>query len=157
MRWLTTLTLIIGLGAAATAQADKPQVFGAGVAATDTVLISTLLASPDAYVDQTIRVKGTAVAVCAHRGCWVNLASDTEGQTLRVKVTDGAIVFPPDLVGDTLLAEGVWTANKLDLETTRELCASEAKNKGEAFDPAQVTSCKTLYQLSGSGAVVTNR
>jgi len=157
MNLLKTTLIIVCIsfvsGGTATAK-ESPRSFGAGVAATDTVLVSTLMASPDAYVGQTIRVKGVAVAVCAHRGCWLNLASDTEGETLRVKVPDGAMVFPPDLVGDVVLAEGIWTANKLDLETTKELCATNAKRDGKDFDPASVTACLTLYQLSGTGAVV---
>jgi len=68
---------------------------------------------------------------------------------------DGEIVFPPELVGDTVMAEGIWTANELDLETTKKVCANEAEKHGEDFDPESVTTCMTLYQLSGTGAVVT--
>ena len=65
------------------------------------------------------------------------------------------IVFPPGMLGDMVVAEGVWTANKLDLETTKKVCEHEAKEKGEKFDPNSVTSCMTLYQLTGTGAVAT--
>jgi len=156
MRSSTVLTSVMMIclvaGAALAGQGD--QVYGKGVAATDTVLVSVLLAHPADYVGQTIRVKGTAVGVCEHRGCWVSLASDVEGETVRVKVKDGEIVFPAEIVGETVLAEGVWTANELDLETTKKVCANEAKHAGEEFDPAEVTSCRTLYQLTGTGAVV---
>jgi hypothetical protein len=145
--------LIMSLAGGALAGA-KGKVYGKGVAAEDTVLVSTLLANPDAYVGQTIRVKGTAVGVCAHRGCWINIASDKEGDTVRIKVKDGEIVFPPEIMGDTVIAEGVWTANTLDMETTKEYCAAQAREKGEKFDEHSVTSCMTLYQLSGTGAVV---
>ncbi len=150
---LTTMMMVLLVAGAALAGAGET-VYGKGVSAPDTVLVSALLAHPDDYVGQTIRVKGTAVGVCAHRGCWINVASDVEGDVVRVKVKDGEIVFPPEIVGDTVVAEGVWTANKLDLETTKKVCANEAKNAGEEFDPESVTACKTLYQLSGTGAVV---
>ncbi len=153
---LMSLMVIVMMVGAATAGQDG-KIYGKGVAAADTILVSALLASPDDFVGQTIRVKGMAVGVCAHRGCWVNLASDVEGETVRVKVKDGEIVFPPEIVGETVLAEGVWTANELDLETTKEVCANEAKNAGEEFDPADVTSCRTLYQLTGTGAVVVKK
>ena len=148
------LVLILMMAAGAALAGGNGTVYGHGVAASDTVLVSDLLANPDAYVGKTIRVQGTTVAVCAHRGCWVNLASDVEGDVVRVKVNDGEIVFPPELVGDSLMAEGVWTANQLDMETTMKVCENEAKEKGQEFDPKSVTSCKTLYQLSGTGAVV---
>jgi hypothetical protein len=157
MRALLTFAVLSTLLMAGGALAGSGQVFGKGVAAADTVKVSELMANPDAFVGQTIRVQGTAVAVCAHRGCWVNIASDQEGQTVRVKVKDGEIVFPAELVGDQLLAEGVWTSNQLDLETTRKLCAADAEKHGKQFDPESVTECMTLYQLSGTGAVVVAR
>jgi len=142
-------------GPTAAAQDEaKAQVFGAGVSAADTVLVSRILASPDSYVGKVVRVQGIAVDVCAHRGCWVSIASDKEGDVVRLKVTDGEIVFPVAIMGDMITAEGVWTANQLDLETTKMVCSHEAQAKGEAFDPDSVTSCKTLYQITGTGAVV---
>lgn len=153
MRNLGVILTLATMLAAGTALAGEPKTYGKGVAGADTVKVSDLLASPDAWVGKTIRVQGRAVGVCEHRGCWVNLASDVEGQTVRVKVKDGEIVFPPEMLGDMVIAEGVWTANQLDLETTKKVCENEAKKKGEAFDAASVTSCMTLYQLSGTGAV----
>ena len=132
----------------------RDRTFGAGVSAADTVLVSRILANPDAYVGKVVRVTGIAVDVCANRGCWVNIASDTEGEVIRLKVTDGEIVFPVEIMGDVITAEGVWTANQLDLETTKMVCSREAEAKGEAFDPNSVTACKTLYQITGTGAVV---
>ncbi len=132
----------------------KEQSFGKGVSSHETIKVSELLANPDKYVGETVRVQGTAVGVCKHRGCWVNIASDVEGESVRVKVTDGVIVFPPEIMGETIIAEGVWTANKLDLETTKKICANEAKHAGEEFDASKVTNCRTLYQITGTGAVV---
>ncbi len=128
-------------------------VYGKGVSSRETIPVSQLLATPDAYVGQTLRVEGLAVGVCEHRGCWINIGSDKEGETLRVKVEDGVIVFPASILGSTVIAEGVWTANKLDLETTKQYCGAQAEKKGEEFNPEHVTDCMTLYQLSGTGAV----
>ena len=157
MRYFATLLMaVLVAGGALTGSAlagDGQKIYGKGVAATDTVRVGALLANPDAWVGKTIRVEGKAVAVCQHRGCWVELASDVEGQTVRVKVNDGEIVFPPEIVGDLVVAEGVWTANKLDLETTKKVCEANAKKEGKDFKPGEVTSCLTLYQLSGTGAV----
>ncbi len=132
----------------------KEQIFGEGISSTETMKVSELLADPDKYVGETVRVQGTAVAVCKHRGCWVSIASDVDGEFVRFKVKAGVIVFPPEIMGETLIAEGVWTANKLDLETTKKLCANEAKNAGEEFDASEVTNCRTLYQITGVGAKV---
>jgi hypothetical protein len=148
---LVAALMIVAAGAALAGEGGK--IYGKGVAAADTVRVSDLLAHPDAWVGKTIRVQGKAVGVCEHRGCWINLASDVEGQTVRVKVNDGEIVFPPEILGDTVMAEGVWTANQLDMETTKKVCEANAKKEGREFKADEVTSCMTLYQLSGTGAV----
>jgi hypothetical protein len=133
------------------------KVFGKGVSAPDTMLVSELLGNPEAYIGKTVRVKGTAVGVCAHRGCWVSIASDQEGETVRVKVKDGVIVFPPEITGDMVIAEGVWTANELTMEQTKKVCEAQARKEGKEFNPEEVTTCMTLYQITGTGAVVASR
>lgn len=155
MRIQILLVTLLALLVAGGAVAGEGKTYGKGVAAADTVKVSDLMANPDAWVGKTIRLQGKAVGVCEHRGCWINLASDVEGQVVRVKVKDGEIVFPPEILGDMVVAEGVWTANQLDMETTKKVCEAEAKKKGEKFDANSVTSCMTLYQLSGTGAVAT--
>ena len=148
------LVLVLALAVQA---AEKPKTYGNGVAGADTVRISDVLANPDAYVGKTIRVKGLAVGVCEHRGCWVNIASDKEGEVMQVKVKDGEIVFPPAILGDMLVAEGVWTANELTLQQTKEVCAAQARKEGKEFDSEMVVSCMKNYQLSGTGAVVAEK
>ena len=73
---------------------------------------------------------------------------------VHLKVEDGVIVFPPEIVGETVIAEGVWTANELTMEQTKKVCAAEARKEGKEFDEGEVTTCMTLYQISGTGAVV---
>lgn len=150
---MATLALLLTVGNAAALE----KVYGEGVSAADTVLISQVLGDPDAYVDKVVRVEGTAVAVCKHRGCWLELASDKEGETIRIKVQDGVIVFPAEIVGELVVAEGVFTANKLDLEASKKVCAYEAEKAGKDFDPESLTQCVTLYQVTGTGAVVMDK
>ncbi len=159
MRFVSALlvSFFVLLIAGAVLAGDGEKVYGEGVAAPDTVLVSELLASPDEYVGKTVRVKGTAVGVCEHRGCWINIASDTEGETVRVKVKDGVIVFPPEIMGEMVIAEGVWTANELTMDQTKKVCASKAKAEGREFDEKEVSDCMTLYQISGTGAVVASK
>ena len=69
---------------------------GAGVRIEHATAIPTLAAAPQDYVGKTIRVDGVATAVCTAMGCWmaVRAESDPKGPVLRLKVEDGAIVFP---------------------------------------------------------------
>ena len=159
MRFVSALLVsILVLLMAGVVLADEGEtVYGEGVSAPDTMLVSELLTNPEQYVGKTVRVKGTAVGVCAHRGCWISIASDTEGETVRVKVKDGVIVFPPEIMGDMVVAEGVWTANELTMEQTKKVCAAQAKEDGKEFDEKEVSDCMTMYQISGTGAVVASK
>ncbi|MEN8008242.1 MAG: DUF4920 domain-containing protein [Candidatus Krumholzibacteriota bacterium] len=153
---LVSVLILLFAGAALAEDVEKTEdkVYGEGVTGEELILVSELMATPDEYIGKTVRVKGTAVGVCAHRGCWINIASDKEGETVRVKVKDGVIVFPPEIMGDTIIAEGVWTANELTMEQTKKVCEAKANEDGKEFKEDEVTTCMTLYQISGTGAVV---
>ena len=52
----------------ATAANASDRVFGKGVSANDTILVSELLDNADQYVGETVRVEGTVVGCCKKRG-----------------------------------------------------------------------------------------
>ena len=143
MRKLTIIVLAVLLATSLSAFA-KAKMYGKGVSEGDVTKISAILASPDDFVGKNVRVEGTAVGVCAHRGCWLELASDVEGETIRIKVEDGVIVFPKEIIGETVRVEGVFTAN--NPQATEKTC--DRTKPGEA-----PVACLTTYQVSGIGAV----
>jgi len=149
---LAVLALAVALALPAAAAEEEGTVYGQAPTAQDTVKISDLLAHPDQYVDKTVRVEGLVVDVCAKRGCWMELASDQEFQSLRVKVDDGVIVFPLEAKGKRALAEGVFRRFDLDLEQTRLMKEHDCQERGQPFDPESVTEPGVLYQLQGLGA-----
>jgi hypothetical protein len=150
---ITGLLLIAGLSWAGAAAADE--VYGKGITGEDTVKISELLAHPDAYLGKNVRVEGAVVGVCKKRGCWIDLASDQEYQKLTVKVEDGVIVFPPEIMGETVTAEGVLEAIPLSYEHACAYLEHEASCQGETFDKQSVPEEGiTLYRIQGTGAVV---
>ncbi|MBR9727399.1 DUF4920 domain-containing protein [Shewanella intestini] len=116
--------------------------------------VSTIMASPQQYVDKPITIKGTIVKVCTKRGCWMNIASDKRFETLRIKVKDGVMVFPVSAKGREAIATGTLQALKFNLERTREIKAYYAKEEGESFDPASVTEPMTMYQLVPTGVSI---
>ena len=139
---IVALALIIALTGTAVA---KDKVYGKGVSDGDVTLISTIMDHKDDFQGKTVRISGTAVAVCSHRGCWVDISSDREGETLRLKVEDGVIVFPKSIVGKPITAEGVFTANHVTEDN--HICSREHEGGEEV-------TCTTYYQVTGTGAVV---
>lgn len=130
------------------------QSFGTGTDKSLLTKISTILASPEQYVDQQVTVEGAIVKVCKKRGCWMELASDKQYKTLRIKVRDGDMVFPMTAMGKTAFATGKLKAIPLDLEASKRYLAYQAKEMDEEFNPATVTEPITIYQVSPSGVTI---
>ena len=116
------------------------------------VPVATLMASADASVGKTVQVKGKITEVCEMMGCWMQLVDGTKA--VRIKVTDGDIVFPKTAIGKTAVAEG--TLNKLQLTKEQAIARAkhEAEERGTKFDPKTITSGATIYQIQGTGAVI---
>lgn len=120
----------------------------------ETTSISEILSNPEKYVGQKVLVEGEVIDVCQHMGCWMDLASDTEGQKIKIKVKDGEIVFTEEHVGKTALAEGEVYAIEMDEEEAKEYFEHMAEDAGKEFDASTVTGPVTIYQIRGSGAVI---
>ncbi len=130
-------------------------VYGEGVGKGQSVKVSELLARPGDWVGKHVRVEGLITDVCPKRGCWMEIASDREFETIRFKVEDGVIVIPMVAKGKRAEAEGIFTK----IEITREQALAHAKHlaeeKGETFDPEKAGNLPTvIYQLQGTGAVI---
>ena len=139
----------------ATAANASDRIFGKGVSANDTILVSELLDNADQYVGETVRVEGTVVGCCKKRGCWIELASDREFEKIMLKVDDGEIVFPLEIIGETALVEGVVEAIPMDHERACAYLEHEAECQGEKFDKTKVPAEGiTFYRIKGTGAVV---
>jgi hypothetical protein len=96
---------------------------------------ASLIADPDAHVDQTVRVTGQIDNVCQKKGCWMVIA-DADGQYMRVTMKDHAFGVPTDTTtGEGTLAdiEGTLIKKELD-EKTLEHLKSEAKGSAEELE-----------------------
>ena len=118
--------------------------------------IQKVLSAKESLLGKTVQVKGTVTDVCQKMGCWMELVEPSTGARLKVKVEDGVIVFPKNSVGKTATVEGVFS--KLDM--TREEAVAQAQEEAEAnkrkFNPATIKGPVTIYQIAGTGAVITD-
>ncbi len=128
--------------------------FGKGVTLKETTRISDLYATPDKFVGKEVRVEGTITDVCSKRGCWMQIASDKEFQTLRFKVEDGVIVIPMEAKGKKAVAQGKLAKSELTTEQALEQAKHFAEENGKPFDPKSVTGPQTVLTLHGTGAVI---
>jgi hypothetical protein len=154
---LTAVVIMTACGGSDGGKTDIPdgKIYGAGVTSGQTIKISELLDSPEQYLGQTVRVKGPVVNLCKRRGCWMDIASDKEMQTIQLAVDDNEIVFGPELIGQTALVEGELEGIPLTHEQAVSYLASEAECQGDDFDPASVPEDGiTFYRIKGTGAVI---
>jgi len=147
---LITLMLLINTSV----MALENKSFGGGANMEKLEPISTILATPEKYLDKEITIAGTIVSVCSKRGCWMKLASDKKFQTLRIKVRDGEMVFPFNAKGETAYATGKLVPIKLTKEKAIAYLSHLAEEAKEEFDPKSVTGEMTIYQLSPTGVTI---
>jgi len=147
--------LMIALCAAPAFAGEK---YGEKLSDAEVIEISTLMETPEDYVGKTVKVEGRVTGVCAHRGCWIEIAGNEDYQSLRFKVEDGVMVFPAEAMGHVATAEGVFT--KIDLTPEQAHAVHKAgceknKKEGEAGCSHGVPEDGgVVYQLAGLGAVV---
>ncbi len=149
---LLAVLLFLDGGTRATAQ-PRERTFGSGVGEGEIVSVLELVSDPAAYLGKRVRVTGRIRGVCPRRGCWIEIAGD-DARTIRFKVEDGVIVFPADVEGQRVVAEGVVVKHELSREQAVDRARHLAEERGEEFDPSSVGGPLTLYEIQGGGAVV---
>ena len=130
-------------------KAEEGVKYGKEIELKEMTKISQIVANPEEFVGKKVLVEGTIVNVCAKRGCWLELSSDKEFETIRVKVNDGEIVFPMEAKGKSAVVEG--EVYSLNVETEHKCDHKEGETCGGEEHKKDV---KTVYQIKGLGAEI---
>jgi len=131
--------------------------FGEPIGLKKSLKIAKILENPGDYLNKVIRVEGTIVGVCAHMGCWMEIAADEPFTKIRVKVKDGDMVFPLTAKGRHAVIEGELVALDLSQEQATMMKKAECEEKGEHFDPDSVKEGITVYQINPRGVVIQSK
>ena len=148
--FILALSLVVMLAPAS----GLAKTFGQPVSLSEETAVSAIIDNPDAYVGRKVKVSGLVIDVCSRRGCWIYLAGDREFEKIRIKVTDGEIVFPMEARGKQAVVEGVVESMELTKEQVIARRKHHAEETGEAFDPASITSGETILRIRGLGAEI---
>ncbi len=148
-----TLCLAVCLALPVFAHGKGEGAYGKALSDKKPVTIADLLKNPEPYVGKTVKVEGRISDVCQKRGCWIHI-TDKASKSIRFKVDDGVIVFPYDIKGKQVSAEGVLTKLTLSHEQAVARAKHQAEEQGQSFDPNSVKGAEVVYQLKGIGAVV---
>lgn len=151
----TILTLIFVNLSFAIDGETKTNTLGKPITLTDVTSISQILDNPQEFLGDTVLVNGTIIDVCKKRGCWMEIASDSAFQSIKVKVKDGEIVFPMSIKGSNATVQGVVEQLVFTKEEVIKMEKHHAEEQGTEFDPSTVTKGKTIYRIRGIGAKIT--
>jgi len=128
--------------------------YGKPITLEETTRISDIEKNPKSFIGKKVLVKGTVVEVCAKRGCWLDIASDTPFEKIQIKVTDGVIVFPMSARGHNALVEGVVEELQFSKKDAIAYHRHKAEEKGLKFDASSITGPENIYRIRALGAVV---
>ena len=123
----------------------------------DAYNIIELISNKSIYLNKKVKVKGLIKEVCPMRGCWLEIVDENEINKLRIKVTDGEIVFPLSAKGRNIEAEGqfsILTLNKKQAKNWKKHLAAE---KGIEIDTADIILSQNdylEYRLNTNGAKI---
>jgi hypothetical protein len=149
LRSLVIMFLVVALSAGSVL---AKQQFGRPLTLAVVTKVSEIEKNPRDFVGKKVLIRGTVVEVCAKRGCWLDIASDTPYGKFQAKVVDGVIVFPMSARGKVARVEGIVEELKLSREEALAYHRHHAEEKGLPFDPATVKGPETFYRLQAQGA-----
>ena len=150
---LLALVLLLVLPAGAAVASDSTR-YGDELSDLATLRIGELLAHPERYVDQRVKVEGLVEDICPMKGCWIEILEQQSQQTIRFKVQDDVIVFPAEARGRQVVAEGILRKHEMSKQQAIDWLRHLAEEKGEPFDESTVTGPLDFYQIEGLGAEV---
>ena len=121
--------------------------YGNILSKTEIIEVGQLLSNSDTYLDKRLIVSGSIIEVCPMRGCWVQIQDDISQETIRIKVTDGEIVFPLSAVGNKIIAEGDFIKLELSEKQAKNWKKHLALEKGTELDTSDIVlSDKDYYE-----------
>jgi hypothetical protein len=153
MKRAIVIMIVIALALPA-APAMGGTIYGSGVTVEQSTLVSDIISRPGVYVGKTVKVKGLVVGVCTARGCWLDLAGDKPHEKIRVKVEDGAIVFPQAARGRQAAVQGMVEVMRMCPDEALKFRQNEARGKGVPFDGKTITGKETSVAILATGAVI---
>jgi hypothetical protein len=102
--------------------------FGAPLSPRPAVALAAVLAEPEKYDGQDVKLTGQIGAVCQMKGCWLTLASGEPGAaSVRVSFKDYAFFVPRDVMGRQGTAEGRFQVKTLSQAEAQHFADDAAK------------------------------
>jgi len=106
----------------------------------ETLKVDNLLANAEQLVDKTIKVTGHVTHTCKHSGKRCFLVGDNEKFTVRVEAGGKITGFNRELVGNTIMVEGILKERRLSKEYIDQM---EHETNEKAKEDGTAETCAT--------------
>jgi len=107
--------------------------------------VDDILTSAESSIGNTLLVSGIIAEVCPMRGCWIQLKDYISDSKIRIKVTDGEIVFPLSSLGKKIIAEGEFRKLELSTKQAKLWKFHLAQERGLDIDTSTITLNENDY------------
>ena len=129
--------------------------YGKGISLMVKNEIDSLLNIPNKYLGKDVLVSGKITEVCPMRGCWIDVKDVNTDSHIRIKVTDGQIVFPISAKGKYVDVQGEFTKLNFTEEQAINWKIHLAEEQGVKlnYDDVKITPDDLVeYRINGTGA-----
>ena len=131
--------------------------YGNPISTKEAFTVDALWSVAQDKIGQQVVLHGLINEVWPMRGCWLKLVDENEDSSIRVKVTDGEIVFPLSAKGKNVIAEGVLAKLEFTEQQAKNWKVHLAKEKGINLTPEEVILSDVdyyEYRLNCTGAII---
>ena len=115
------------------------------------VSLAEVLAAPDKYKNQNVRVEGVVVRSCKMEGCWLELAPDENSKSVRVNMKDHSFFVPLNSAGAKATVEGTVAVKSLSKQQVDHLIEED----GAKFDSRNADGTVTEVSFLATGVKLT--
>jgi len=116
------------------------------------VALTSLLANPQAYAEQSVITEGRVQRACSRKGCWMEIGEGDDA--CRVTFKDYGFFVPTDSAGAQARVQGKLTTQRIEPARVAHLEAEGAKFRNRQADGSatEVTLIASAVTLARSGS-----
>ena len=107
--------------------------------------------TPDEIAGKTVEVQGVIVRSCKKEGCWMEMADEEGGRSVRVTFGDHAFFIPLNSAGMKVRAQGAFKTNVLSKDKVDHMI----KDDGAKFENRNPDGTVTELSFDATGVELT--
>ncbi len=158
LKYLLFALMILPVAASAQKSAGgggpKGASFGEAFKPKKVVTYDQMLKRMEGKDKMTTQVRGTVESVCQAKGCWMNVVSTKEGETMLVQFKDYGFFMPKDIAGREVILDGYAYYEVTPVDELRHYAEDAGKTPQEI---ALITEPSKKLKFLASGVLLLDK